>query len=217
MPDVGPGLDAPGSALVLACLLLASGAVALLLVRAAVSGTVRGGAAVARLGHAIADRLRLLGAGRLAGAVVGLTATASPLATASPAGAVTLPSDAGAPARTAADSAPPGAHLAPHVGSSVVAAVRARVVVAPGDSLWSLAAEQLGPGARESDVAAAWPQWYRLNRDAIGPDPSLLHPGLRLRVPEGRRPGTSTAPHHRPSPAPAPARVSAQSLDPDRR
>ena len=59
------------------------------------------------------------------------------------------------------------------------------IVVRPGDSLWSIAARQLGPQARPDQVAASWPRWYEANRSAIGDDPSLLRPGTVLANPEG--------------------------------
>ncbi|MDM7989823.1 LysM peptidoglycan-binding domain-containing protein [Arthrobacter sp. zg-Y877] len=57
------------------------------------------------------------------------------------------------------------------------------VVVAAGDTLWSLAAAQLGPYATDAETAALWPRWYELNRDVIGPDPGLIHPGQVLAMP----------------------------------
>ncbi|MDR2257274.1 MAG: hypothetical protein LBE25_14950 [Arthrobacter sp.] len=57
------------------------------------------------------------------------------------------------------------------------------VVVAPGDSLWSLARDRLGPGADAEDIAAEWPRWYRLNADVIGADPDLIAVGTRLFIP----------------------------------
>jgi hypothetical protein len=60
---------------------------------------------------------------------------------------------------------------------------RHEVIVAEGDSLWSVAAQHLGAGATDHDVAQEWPRWYRANRDVIGDDPGLLHPGTRLLPP----------------------------------
>ncbi|MFA6574880.1 MAG: LysM domain-containing protein [Nocardioides sp.] len=57
------------------------------------------------------------------------------------------------------------------------------VVVAPGDSLWSLAATALGPGATDADVAAEWQRIHQLNRDVVGADPDLIRPGQRLVLP----------------------------------
>lgn len=54
------------------------------------------------------------------------------------------------------------------------------VVVAPGDSIWSIVAAQLGPLATAADIAEAWPAWYDTNRAVIGHDPCLLIPGQIL-------------------------------------
>jgi hypothetical protein len=59
----------------------------------------------------------------------------------------------------------------------------ARVVVRPGDSLWSIAATELGPNATAEAIAARWPAWYAANRQLIGPDPDLILPGQVLRTP----------------------------------
>lgn len=57
------------------------------------------------------------------------------------------------------------------------------VVVAPGDTLWSLAAESLGPDASAAEIAAEWPRWHAANRDVIGPDPDQLTVGMVLERP----------------------------------
>jgi len=62
-------------------------------------------------------------------------------------------------------------------------AVRHHTVVHPHDTLWTIAARQLGPGATDAQIAAEWPRWYRANRHLIGADPHLLLPGERLRAP----------------------------------
>lgn len=67
------------------------------------------------------------------------------------------------------------------------------LVVAPGDSLWSLAAAHLGPTAPAAEVDTLWRRWYAANRQVIGPDPHLLLPGQRLRVPAPAA-TTATAP-----------------------
>ncbi|WP_181033554.1 LysM peptidoglycan-binding domain-containing protein [Arthrobacter sp. SX1312] len=59
------------------------------------------------------------------------------------------------------------------------------IVVAPGDSLWSIVAARLGPLATASDIAEAWPLWYATNRAVVGDDPSLLLPGTVLQAPTG--------------------------------
>jgi LysM repeat protein len=55
--------------------------------------------------------------------------------------------------------------------------------VRPGDSLWSIAAQHLPTSASQADVARAWPRWWRVNRDVVGSDPSIIRPGQVLRVP----------------------------------
>jgi hypothetical protein len=57
------------------------------------------------------------------------------------------------------------------------------VVVAPGDSLWSIAAEQLPRDASDGRVTACWHAVYAANRAVIGTDPDVLEPGQRLRLP----------------------------------
>jgi hypothetical protein len=60
---------------------------------------------------------------------------------------------------------------------------RGEVVVKRGDSLWSIAARQLGPLASDVDIAHHWPKWYSANREVIGDDPALIVPGQVLRPP----------------------------------
>src|SRR5699024_12397978 len=58
------------------------------------------------------------------------------------------------------------------------------VVVHPGDSLWSISDDLLGPGASDpAQIAAAWPLLHDTNRDVIGDDPDQLRPGQQLTVP----------------------------------
>jgi hypothetical protein len=59
-------------------------------------------------------------------------------------------------------------------------AMDAMVTVRRGDSLWSIAARHLGPGASDAEIALAWPRWYAANRDLIGTDPDHLLPGQQL-------------------------------------
>ncbi|MHA3705114.1 hypothetical protein ACXR2U_23325 [Jatrophihabitans sp. YIM 134969] len=70
------------------------------------------------------------------------------------------------------------------------------VVVAPGDSLWSITADALrasGTAPTAARIAAAWPSWYAVNRAEIGPDPGLLHPGTALTAPSTTTPTAPTA------------------------
>jgi nucleoid-associated protein YgaU len=64
----------------------------------------------------------------------------------------------------------------------------ATVVVQRGDTLWDIAARHLGPGGNNARVAAEWPRWHAANRSTIGPDPNLILPGQRLRVPDQQPP-----------------------------
>jgi nucleoid-associated protein YgaU len=54
------------------------------------------------------------------------------------------------------------------------------VVVAPGDTLWGIAARRLGIAASPGLTAATWPRWYVANRPVVGPDPGRILPGQRL-------------------------------------
>jgi len=57
------------------------------------------------------------------------------------------------------------------------------VVVHPGDSLWSLAADHLPAGATTADTAAAWRLIYAANRDQLS-SPHVIEPGQRLELPD---------------------------------
>ncbi len=63
------------------------------------------------------------------------------------------------------------------------------LLVRPGDTLWSIAAEHLAPGADDAMIARAWPEWYQANVATIGDDPDLLHPGELLQTPRARSAG----------------------------
>ena len=83
------------------------------------------------------------------------------------------------PATAAPTDAPPAA--------DIPAAETGPVVVQPGDSLWELAEHDLAArGATppsNAEIAHAWPAWWAANRDVVGDDPDLLHPGTRLTPP----------------------------------
>jgi nucleoid-associated protein YgaU len=101
----------------------------------------------------------------------------APISTPSP----SWPSDDALPAPrwpTTARAAqrPPAAHLPSPARTT-------SVVVARGDSLWSIAAAHLPVRATRRQVADAWPRWYAANRSVIGADPNLITAGERLRVP----------------------------------
>jgi hypothetical protein len=73
-------------------------------------------------------------------------------------------------------------------------AARRVVVVADGDSLWSIAADLIGPSAADARVDRAWHLLYRANRHTVGSDPDLIDPGDRLTVPDLTVPDRKEAP-----------------------
>ncbi|MDZ5623575.1 LysM peptidoglycan-binding domain-containing protein [Nocardioides sp. HM23] len=60
---------------------------------------------------------------------------------------------------------------------------RSVVRVRPGDSLWAIAEEQLGPSATVVDLVDYWHRIYDRNVAVIGPDPDLILPGQLLELP----------------------------------
>src|SRR5829696_4011924 len=58
-----------------------------------------------------------------------------------------------------------------------------RLVVAPGDCLWSISEHQLGPGATPQQIAHEVELIYALNRNTIGADPNMIFVGQRLSLP----------------------------------
>ncbi|WP_151083087.1 LysM peptidoglycan-binding domain-containing protein [Nocardioides cynanchi] len=74
------------------------------------------------------------------------------------------------------------------VGAGPRGPADATVVVAPGDTLWSIAARQVPDDAPDAVVADRWHAIYAANRSRIGPDPDLILPGLLLHVPGKERP-----------------------------
>ena len=58
-----------------------------------------------------------------------------------------------------------------------------RVAVRPGDSLWTISEERLGPDATPQRILEGTEQIYALNRSWIGPDPSVIFVGQELLVP----------------------------------
>jgi LysM domain len=75
-----------------------------------------------------------------------------------------------------------------HPGDVTKPRAAAEVVVRSGDSLWSLAEARLPASAPAEEVDRAWRGIYAANRAEIGPDPGLIRPGQRLRMP-------GTSPH----------------------
>ncbi len=62
------------------------------------------------------------------------------------------------------------------------------VVVSPGDSLWSISSERLGPNATLRQVATGAERIYALNQNQIGGDPNLIFVGQKLSLPPVSRP-----------------------------
>jgi len=58
-----------------------------------------------------------------------------------------------------------------------------RLVVNPGDSLWTIGQERLGPGAPPEQVSNEVERIFELNRERIGNDPDLILPGQELLLP----------------------------------
>ena len=70
----------------------------------------------------------------------------------------------------------------------------ATVRVRPGDALWTIAADLAGPGADDAEIDRTWRVIYADNRERIGDEPDLLHPGTTLTVPDlGSSPVTNPA------------------------
>ena len=101
----------------------------------------------------------------------------SPTATSTPTPSAAIAQPTAAPTA----SEPPRQH-AP--APAARAADRQAVVVQPGDCLWHVAAEALGPDATDRQIATTWPTWWSANRAAIGDDPNLLRPGTTLLPPQ---------------------------------
>jgi nucleoid-associated protein YgaU len=100
---------------------------------------------------------------------------------------------------SAGDAAPPppsfeSAPSAPVVGEQSAAPVEVAVAaqsservhtVRAGESLWSIARAELGPGASAAEIAAYVRQLWSLNADRIGTgDPDLVRVGTRLLLPD---------------------------------
>ncbi|WP_232226361.1 LysM peptidoglycan-binding domain-containing protein [Brachybacterium phenoliresistens] len=96
------------------------------------------------------------------------------------------------------DETPPGlGWVAPAPEPASPAPQQRTVTVHPGDSLWSLTDDLLGPEDEPAaEIAAAWPELYRANSATIGSDPDLIHPGQVLVIPAGigEGPGTPDQP-----------------------
>ena len=121
-------------------------------------------------------------------AALGVGATVAPPALADPAPEPARPAPAVAPAPEQAGDVV-GLPLPDRVATPRAAAVTGppadratRHVVRRGDTLWSVAARALGPGASAAEVDRAWRRIAAANRDVVA-DPHLIFPGTELRLP----------------------------------
>lgn len=81
-------------------------------------------------------------------------------------------------------------------------------VVSPGESLWSIAQERLGPNVAPKQVADEVERIYLSNRDRIGGDPNLLRDGQELSLPPAA--AVKPAPNE-----PVPERLSLRAAEPE--
>jgi resuscitation-promoting factor RpfA len=117
----------------------------------------------------------------LGSSVIVGTTSALTLAALAPVSAVAATTPGSPPGWPSLDRAPV---TAPHPDRPSRAAP---YVVRPGDTLWDIAARHLGGRPTAADVARAWPAWWAVNREVVGGDPDLIHPGQRLTAPEDSR------------------------------
>ncbi|MFE5770499.1 peptidoglycan DD-metalloendopeptidase family protein [Streptomyces sp. NPDC056485] len=134
-------------------------------------------------------------------AVAGTGGAALALPLLGAAGAQAAP--AGAPAAAPAQApqlpaAPVSAPAAVEQGSPATSAV---YTVVPGDYLSKI--------AQDRHLSGGWQQLYADNREAVGSDPSLIHPGLKLTI--AAKGATASAPAQKAAPAPAKKSPAAES------
>lgn len=128
----------------------------------------------------------------------GGAALALPLMGAAGAHAAGAPAAATAVAPAVAPQAPVAPQAAP---AAAVQAAPTVYTVVPGDYLSKIAAER--------HLAGGWQQLYADNREAVGANPSLIHPGLKLNLG-----GSGEAAPAAPAPAPKAAQKEARKAAP---
>src|SRR5215212_7752118 len=74
------------------------------------------------------------------------------------------------------------------------ASATTRFVVEPGDSLWSISEEHIGPGAAPEQIAYEVERIFELNRDQIGENPNLIFPGQEFFLVSAAPGGAAAAP-----------------------
>lgn len=151
------------------------------------------GRALAALGRAVAPAAVRRGVELALGLTVavgalgpGPAAAGGPTAGSAAGPAAEAPATPPAPDLDWAAAPPPVRAAAPASRSGAPAPGSASLVVQPGDTLWGLAEQDLvrrGRSTTDAAVAREWPRWWAANRDAVGDDPDLLHPGTPLSPP----------------------------------
>ena len=68
------------------------------------------------------------------------------------------------------------------------------LVVEPGDSLWSISEEHIGPGATPEQIAYEVERIFELNRERIGENPNLIFPGQEFFLGSPAPGGAAAAP-----------------------
>ncbi|MFF4101762.1 peptidoglycan DD-metalloendopeptidase family protein [Streptomyces sp. NPDC001903] len=123
----------------------------------------------------------------------GGAALALPLLGAAGAQAAGAPAAAPAAAPVQAPQLPAALQAAPAAAEQGSPATSAVYTVVPGDYLSKI--------AQERHLSGGWQQLYADNREAVGADPSLIHPGLKLTL--AAKGGAAPAPAKEAAPAPA--------------
>lgn len=108
-------------------------------------------------------------------------AASTPAPIPAPTGAPAPPPKAPAPPGPAAPVRQPAAPVPP--GPPGPGARSVLYGVRDGDTMWSITDWALAGRSTPARIAASWRQIWDANRKTIGPDPNLIHPGQRLRVP----------------------------------
>ena len=103
------------------------------------------------------------------------------------AGGLVQPSQAAAPSAVSAPHHRSGPLLAglplPDRAVATSSSRPRTVMVRPGDTLWSIAADDLPEGSAAQRITGRWRAIYASNSALIGPDPDVIVPGQRLRLP----------------------------------
>jgi nucleoid-associated protein YgaU len=103
------------------------------------------------------------------------------------AGGLVSPSQAAAPSTVSPPHHPPRPLLAglplPDRAVATSSSRPRTVLVRSGDTLWSIAADDLPEDSAAERITERWRAIYATNSALIGPDPDVIVPGQRLRLP----------------------------------